>query len=78
VASFGTDFKRTRADSGEEESGHSEPRHPVPAEVPDHGARQVLVASVITFMCKLYANEIHGYHAAQGLTLLELDVLATR
>ena len=39
---------------------------------------QVITEETITFLRKLDVKEIHGYHAAQGLKLLKLDVLATR
>ena len=41
-------------------------------------AGQVITEETITFMRKLDVKEIHGHHAAQGLKLLMLDVLATR
>ena len=45
-----------------------------PIMVPGQGIDE----ETIPFIRKLDAKESHGYHAAQGLKLLQPDVLATR
>jgi arginine decarboxylase len=37
---------------------------------------QVITREKIDFMCKLGVKEIHGYAAAQGLTLVRAEALA--
>ena len=51
---------------------------PYPPACPIVVPGQVITEDTITFMRKLDAKEIHGYHAARGLKLLKPDVLATR
>ena len=46
---------------------------PYPPGFPIMVPGQGIVSSAITFMGKLDAKEIHGYHAAQGLKLLKPD-----
>ena len=60
-------------------AGLGQLRDPLPARLPDHGARAgASRTETIDFMRKLDVKEIHGYDAAQGLKLVRPDALAKR
>jgi len=48
---------------------------PYPPGFPIMAPGQVITPEIITFMRKLDVKEIHGYHAATGLKLLNPEVL---